>query len=68
MVERTGGQLIDAPDVAQRYIDDLAKGPRQEVGRRLKVVVACGNGTAGVFAPQVLAAMGCEVVPAGLRA
>ena len=27
-LERGGGQLIDAPDVAQRYIDDLSKGPR----------------------------------------
>jgi phosphomannomutase/phosphoglucomutase len=60
-VARGGGQLIDAPDVAQRYVDDLSKGPR--LTRRLKVVVACGNGTAGAFAPQVLAAMGCDVVP-----
>ncbi len=60
-VERGDGQLIDAPHVAQRYVDDLSKGPR--LTRRLKVVVACGNGTAGVFAPQVLAAMGCDVVP-----
>ena len=28
-----------------------------------KVVGACGNGTAGAFAPQVLEAIGCEVVP-----
>jgi phosphomannomutase / phosphoglucomutase len=60
-VERDGGQLIDAPDVAQRYVDDLNKGPR--LTRRLKVVVACGNGTAGVFAPQVIERMGCDVVP-----
>ncbi|MDP1699399.1 MAG: phosphomannomutase/phosphoglucomutase [Aestuariivirga sp.] len=59
--ERSGRQLIDAQDVAQRYVNDLTKGPR--LTRRLKVVVACGNGTAGVFAPQVLAAVGCDVVP-----
>jgi phosphomannomutase/phosphoglucomutase len=29
----------------------------------LKVVAACGNGTAGAFAPRVLEAIGCEVVP-----
>ena len=29
----------------------------------MKVVVACGNGTAGAFAPRVLAALGAEVVP-----
>jgi phosphomannomutase/phosphoglucomutase len=27
------------------------------------VIVACGNGTAGVYAPQALEAIGCEVVP-----
>ncbi len=60
-VERGGGQLIDAQGVALRYVADLAKGPKFR--RRLKVVVACGNGTAGIFAPEVLTAMGCEVVP-----
>ena len=35
--------------------------------RQLKVVVACGNGTAGAFAPQVLEAIGCEVVPLDCR-
>jgi phosphomannomutase/phosphoglucomutase len=60
-LERGGGRLIDASGVAQRYIDDLNKGPR--LTRRLKVVVACGNGTAGAFAPEAIAAMGCDVVP-----
>jgi len=36
---------------------------RPKLKRRLKAVVACGNGTAGAFAPQVMAAIGCEVVP-----
>ena len=36
---------------------------RPKLKRRLKVVAACGNGTAGAFAPQVLEAVGCEVVP-----
>jgi phosphomannomutase/phosphoglucomutase len=43
-----------------RYIADLTRRPRLE--RRLKVVCACGNGTAGAFAPEVLEAVGCEVV------
>lgn len=30
--------------------------------RHLKVVVACGNGTAGLFAPQILRRIGCDVV------
>src|SRR5260370_35475020 len=36
---------------------------RGKLKRRLKVVCACGNGTAGAFSPQVLQAVGCEVVP-----
>jgi phosphomannomutase/phosphoglucomutase len=45
----------------QRYIADLTQRPKLK--RRLKVVCACGNGTAGAFAPRVLSAIGCEVVP-----
>ena len=30
--------------------------------KKLKAVVACGNGTAGIFAPDVLRGVGCEVV------
>ncbi|EKF73280.1 phosphomannomutase [Alcanivorax hongdengensis A-11-3] len=33
------------------------------LARPLKVVVDCGNGVAGVQAPQALEALGCEVVP-----
>ena len=29
----------------------------------MKVVAACGNGTAGAFAPQMLERLGCEVMP-----
>jgi phosphomannomutase/phosphoglucomutase len=36
---------------------------RSRLKRRLKVVCACGNGTAGAFAPRVLDAVGCQVVP-----
>ena len=31
--------------------------------RKMKVVAACGNGTAGAFAPQLLERLGCEVMP-----
>src|SRR5690606_11090050 len=36
---------------------------RPKLKRKIKVVAACGNGTAGAFAPQVLSAIGCEVIP-----
>ena len=56
-----GGRYHFVPDLAERYMKDLADRPRLK--RRLKVVAACGNGTAGAFAPKVLEAVGCEVVP-----
>ena len=30
--------------------------------KKIKVVVACGNGTAGIFAPDILSGIGCEVI------
>ena len=55
-----GGSYQFHENFPARYIADLTKRPRLK--RKLKVVVACGNGTAGAFAPQVLEAIGCEVV------
>ncbi len=56
-----GGSYEFVADFRKVYLDDLTAGKRLK--RRLKVVCACGNGTAGAFAPQMLAAIGCEVVP-----
>src|ERR1051326_7021435 len=56
-----GGAYRFVEDFPSRYIDDLTKRPKR--ARRIKAVVACGNGTAGAFAPQVLEAVGCEVIP-----
>src|SRR4029079_19141394 len=55
-----GGSYRFVENFPARYIADLTK--RSKLTRRLKVVCACGNVTAGAFAPQVLAAIGCEVV------
>ncbi len=33
-----------------------------KINNKIKAVVACGNGTAGVFAPEILRGIGCEVV------
>ena len=41
------------------YIDELSK---VKIKKKIKVVAACGNGTAGVFAPKILKAIGCEVI------
>jgi phosphomannomutase / phosphoglucomutase len=56
-----GGSYQFHENFPARYIADLTKRPKLK--RRLKVVCACGNGTAGAFAPAVLEAVGCEVVP-----
>ena len=56
-----GGSYRFVDGLAERYCADLAK--RSKLKRRIKVVAACGNGTAGAWAPKVLEAIGCEVVP-----
>ena len=42
------------------YIEYLSSGVKIKQG--IKVVVACGNGTAGAFAPELLKLLGCEVI------
>ena len=44
----------------QDYLNYLTQG--YKVKNKVKIVVACGNGTAGAFAPDLLRAIGCEVV------
>jgi len=56
-----GGRYVFDAGMAERYIKSLTDRPKLK--RRLKVVVATGNGTAGPFATRVLEAVGCEVVP-----
>ena len=42
------------------YIEDLVQ--KNKINKKIKAVVACGNGTAGIFAPEILRGIGCEVV------
>ena len=42
------------------YKQDLIK--KNKIKKKIKIVVACGNGTAGIFAPDILRGIGCEVV------
>jgi phosphomannomutase / phosphoglucomutase len=41
------------------YINSLIK---KKIRKKIKAVVACGNGTAGIFAPEALRKIGCEVI------
>ena len=42
------------------YKDDLIN--KNKIKKKIKAVVACGNGTAGIFAPDILRGVGCEVI------
>ena len=42
------------------YEKDLIN--KNKINNKIKAVVACGNGTAGIFAPNILRGIGCEVI------
>jgi len=60
-VLRDGGRYLPVEGVRERYIADLVGDFR--LTRPLRVVCATGNGTAGVFGPEVLERIGAEVIP-----
>jgi len=47
-------------DFDKVYKDDLIS--KNKLKKKIKAVVACGNGTAGIFAPDILRGIGCEVI------
>ncbi len=57
----SGQGSVEQVELLDRYFkqirDDIA------LAKPLKVVVDCGNGAAGVIAPQLIEALGCEVIP-----
>ena len=57
----SGEGTITQVDILPRYCDEITKDIK--LAKRLKVVVDCGNGAAGVIAPQLIAALNCEVIP-----
>ena len=46
------------------YIEELIN--KNKIKKKIKAVVACGNGTAGIFAPDILEGIGCEVIKLSL--
>ena len=50
-------QIIDFKEV---YKNDLTS--KNKINKTIKAVVACGNGTAGIFAPEILRGIGCKVI------
>jgi phosphomannomutase/phosphoglucomutase len=58
--EVAGGSLTHVEGMRERYIADVAS--KVKLARPLRVIAACGNGTAGAFAPDALRAMGADVI------
>ncbi len=46
-------------DFQKNYKNNLIK---NKINKKIKAVVACGNGTAGIFAPDILRGIGCDVI------
>ena len=54
------GSLKEIKDFKKIYTEDLIK--KNKINKKIKAIVACGNGTAGIFAPEILKGIGCEVI------
>tara|TARA_B100000427_G_scaffold256812_1_gene220554 strand:+ start:4839 stop:6293 length:1455 start_codon:yes stop_codon:yes gene_type:complete len=54
------GQEKQINNFQEIYKNDLIK--KNKINKKIKAVVACGNGTAGIFAPDILRGIGCEVI------
>ena len=54
------GEESQIRDFQTIYKDDLIS--KNKIKKKIKAVVACGNGTAGIFAPDILRGIGCEVI------
>ncbi|MGE0044978.1 MAG: phosphomannomutase/phosphoglucomutase [Hyphomonadaceae bacterium] len=57
---RAGGSYQAVEGMRERYIAHAAE--KISLKRKIKAIVACGNGTAGAFAPEALRRMGAEVI------
>ena len=54
------GNEKEIKDFDKVYKEDLIS--KNKLKKKIKAVVACGNGTAGIFAPDILRGIGCEVI------
>ncbi|MEN6461869.1 MAG: phosphomannomutase/phosphoglucomutase [Syntrophomonas sp.] len=60
-INSTTRGILEFQDVTSAYIQEI--NGRVNLGpRHQKIVIDCGNGTAGFIAPQVFRQLGCEVV------
>ena len=54
------GNLKEIKNFQEIYKKDLIN--KNKINKKIKAVVACGNGTAGIFAPDILRSIGCDVI------
>ena len=54
------GEEKQIKDFDKIYKEDLIS--KNKIKKKIKAVVACGNGTASIFAPEILRGIGCEVI------
>ncbi len=54
------GKEIKIKNFQEIYKKDLID--KNKIDKKIKAVVACGNGTAGIFAPDILRGIGCDII------
>ena len=54
------GKEKEIKNFQEIYKNDLIE--KNKLSKKIKAVVACGNGTAGIFAPDILRGIGCDVI------
>ena len=54
------GKEVEIKNFQEIYKKDLIN--KNKLNQKIKAVVACGNGTAGIFAPEILRSIGCDVI------
>lgn len=58
---KTGQSKLENGEIWTKYKENILN--TISLKKKLKVAVDCGNGTAGLFAPEILKDLRCEVIP-----
>ena len=58
--KKNNGEYKFIEGINTKYINDITN--KNKIKRKLKAVVACGNGTSSIFSPEILEKIGIEVI------